>query len=90
MGDSIPPTPLTAEALEQLFTQSQLLQGLGFQFEKIEPKIWQITYKNSINLITFYPEIFEQYLSLQLMGVGNPLFDQIIATQSTSPDRRGL
>ncbi|HEY9863006.1 MAG TPA: helicase-related protein [Candidatus Obscuribacterales bacterium] len=74
----LPSTPLTAESLEELLTRSQILNRLGFYFEKREPKIWQLTFKNQTYSVTFYPEIFDEHPSLQFMNFGNPLFNQIL------------
>lgn len=73
----LPSTPLTAESLEELLTRSQILKTLGFYFEKIEPKIWQLTFKNQTYSVTFYPEIFDEHPSLQFMSFGNPLLEFI-------------
>lgn len=73
----LPSTPLTAESLEELLTRSQILNRLGFHFEKREPKIWQLTFKNQTYSVTFYPEIFDEHPSLQFMSFGNPLFEFI-------------
>ncbi len=73
----LPSTPLTAESLEELLTRSQILKSLGFYFEKIEPKIWQLTFKNQTYSVTFYPEVFDEHPSLQFMSFGNPLLEFI-------------
>ena len=74
----LPSTPLTAESLEELLTRSQILKTLGFHFEKREPKIWQLTFKNQTYAVTFYPEVFDEQSSLQFMSFGNPLFELIL------------
>jgi len=68
---------LTAESLEELLTRSQILKTLGFYFEKIEPKIWQLRFKNQTYSVTFYPEVFDEQPSLQFMSFGNPLLEFI-------------
>lgn len=73
----LPSTPLTAESLEELLTRSQILKTLGFYFEKIEPKIWQLRFKNQTYSVTFYPEVFDEQPSLQFMSFGNPLLEFI-------------
>lgn len=74
----LPSTPLTSETLEQLFTQSQVLKNLGFNFVKVEPKIWQLIFNNQTYLVTFYPQVFDEHSSLQFMSFGNPLFELIL------------
>lgn len=70
------PSPITPEALETLFTSSQILKVKGFEFEQLEKKIWQLSLRSaSIQAsykVTFYPE--QEDSSIRLMNFGDPLF----------------
>lgn len=74
----IPPTSFTSERLEQLFTSSHLLKTHGVTFESPENQVWQLTYRNNTYAVTFYPKVFDEIPSLQLMSFGNPIFEDIV------------
>ena len=74
----IPLTPVTSESIEGLFTNSTLLNICGVKFEIDSPRIWQLTYQNQNYRVTFYPDVFEEIPSLQLLSLGNPLFERLI------------
>ena len=51
----LPQSPLSSEEIEQLFTTSVRLRAIGALFEKAEAQ-WNLTYRNLIYTVTFYPE----------------------------------
>ncbi|MDB9445325.1 helicase-related protein [Anabaena sp. CS-542/02] len=76
--EPIPPTPMTPETIEDLFTSSTILKSAGVMFERQEEKIWLLTYQNKQYMVTFYPEVFDKMPSLRLMTVGEPLFTELL------------
>jgi len=74
----LPPTSLFPEVVEDLFVNSAIFKQMGAKFDKKGDKIFQLSYKNTINTITFYPDIYEENPSLQLMSFGNPLFEEMV------------
>ncbi|MEG5136312.1 MULTISPECIES: helicase-related protein [unclassified Microcoleus] len=74
----LPPTSLSPEIIENLFVNSAIFQQMGAKFDKKGDKTFQLSYKNTINAITFYPDIYEENPSLQLMSFGNPLFEEMV------------
>jgi hypothetical protein len=74
----LPPTSLFPETIEDLFVNSAIFKQIGAKFDKKGDKIFQLSYKNTINTITFYPDIYEENPSLQLMSFGNPLFEEMV------------
>jgi len=74
----IPPSPFDAEAIEQMFTRSLLLQKAGVTFEKVEEKIWGLQFQQKSYQVTFYTDTFDEHPSLRLMTFGDPLFDEIL------------
>jgi len=74
----LPQTSLSPELIENLFVNSAIFQQMGAKFDKKGDKIFQLSYKNTINTITFYPDIYEENPSLQLMSFGNPLFEEMV------------
>jgi hypothetical protein len=79
----IPPTPVTPETIEQLFTTSARLKSDGVKFEPLRDRIWQLTYQQQQYNVTFYPDIFDEMPSLRLMSFGEPLFEQLLNTAVT-------
>jgi len=76
----IPPTPITPETIEQLFTTSARLKSEGVEFEPLRDRIWQFTYQGQHYNVTFYPDVFDEMPSLRLMSFGEPLFEQLLNT----------
>ena len=75
----LPPTSLFPETIEDLFVNSLILKQSGATFNKSENRTWQLNYKSGNYYITFYPDIFEENPSLQLMSFGNPLFEEMLS-----------
>lgn len=75
---AIAPTPISVEALEQLFTNSKLLKAYGANFEKEGNNIWNLTYQTKAYRVTFNPAIFDEQPSLRLMSFGDPLFETLL------------
>ncbi|MEY2832652.1 MAG: hypothetical protein RLZZ574_1910, partial [Cyanobacteriota bacterium] len=83
-------SPITSEQIESLFTNSQTLLAKNIFFESrgdkpsgiASQRIWELTYKNKIYLVTFYPEVFDEKPSLRLMNLGEPLFQKLLGTIS--------
>ncbi len=75
----LPPTSLFPETIEDLFVNSAIVKQIGATFNKSENRTWQLNYKSRDYYITFYPDIFEENPSLQLMSFGNPLFAELLS-----------
>lgn len=69
---------ITPEMTEKLLTQSPFLRNQGVEFMAKENQIWVVKYQNQTYEVTFYPDIFEEFPSLRLMTLGEPLFEQIL------------
>jgi ERCC4-related helicase len=74
----LPPTAINPKAIEETFTQSVLLQTKGVHFTLVESGIWQMSYGQWVNPVTFQPAIFADKPSLRLMTWGDPLFHQLL------------
>ena len=72
------PTNLSAELIENLFTDSLLLKLLGIKFTFLEDKLWQLNYQNSNYQVTFDVNVFEGKPSVRFMSFGEPLFDELL------------
>lgn len=72
------PTNLSAELIENLFTDSLLLKILGIKFTFLEDKLWQLNYQNSNYQVTFDVNVFEGKPSVRFMSFGEPLFDELL------------
>ena len=75
----LPPTSLFPETIENLFVNSLILKQIGATFKKSANRSWHLNYKSCNYAVTFYPEIFEENPSLQLMSFGNPLFEEMLS-----------
>ena len=75
----LPPTSLFPETIEDLFVNSLILKQSGATFNKSENRTWHLNYKSGNYAVTFYPDMFEENPSLQLMSFGNPLFAQLLS-----------
>ncbi|MEG4582720.1 helicase-related protein [Microcoleus sp. MON1_C5] len=75
----LPPTSLFPETIENLFVNSVILKQIGATFDRSKNRTWQLNYKSRGYYITFYPDIFEENASLQLMSFGNPLFEEMLS-----------
>ncbi|MEG4305288.1 SNF2-related protein [Microcoleus sp. D3_18a_C4] len=73
------PTSLFPETIENLFVNSLILKQIGAIFDRSENRTWQLNYKSRDYYITFYPDIFEENASVQLMSFGNPLFEEMLS-----------
>ncbi|PSB25089.1 helicase [filamentous cyanobacterium Phorm 46] len=74
----LPPTSLFPEVVEDLFVNSLIVKQIGATFQKSANRTWHLNYKSGNYTITFYPDIFEENASLQLMSFGNPLFEEML------------
>ncbi len=74
----IPPSPFKAEAIEQMFTRSLLLQKSGITFEDAGDKVWTMQLQQKSYQVTFYPDTFDEHPSLRLMTFGDPLFELLL------------
>jgi len=79
----IPTSPFDAEAIEQMFTRSLLLQKSGITFEELGEKIWTLrsqagSLRGLSYQVTFHPDIFDEHPSLRLMTFGDPLFELLL------------
>jgi hypothetical protein len=82
----LPPTSLFPETIEDLFVNSLILKQIGAIFDRSENRTWQLNYKSRDYYITFYPDIFEENASLQLMSFGNPLFEEMLNAIALVPN----
>ncbi|HSF72530.1 MAG TPA: SNF2-related protein, partial [Microcoleus sp.] len=82
----LPPTSLFPETIENLFVNSLILKQIGAIFDRSENRTWQLNYKSRDYYITFYPDIFEENASLQLMSFGNPLFEEMLSAIALVPN----
>jgi Helicase conserved C-terminal domain len=71
-------SPITPEQIEDLFIYSQILLAANIFFELKGDRIWELTYKNKIYSVPFYPEVFDEKPSLRLMTFGDTLFEQLL------------
>ena len=63
---------ITPEQIEELLTHSDILSAANIFFKSKGDHIWELTYKNTTYLVTFYPRLFEEKPSLRLMTFGDP------------------
>ncbi|MDH6078441.1 helicase-related protein [Chrysosporum ovalisporum FSS-45] len=84
--EPIPPTPLSLETIEDLFTSSAILKSAGVMFEPQEEKVWLLTYQSKEYMVTFHPDMFDKMPSLRLMNVGEPLFAELLLLVNNSRD----
>lgn len=75
----LPPTSLFPETIEDLFVNSLIVKQIGATFQKSANRTWHLNYKCRDCAVTFYPEIFEENPSLQLMSFGNPVFEELLS-----------
>ncbi|MEG3881854.1 SNF2-related protein [Microcoleus sp. herbarium7] len=75
----LPQTAISAETIEDLFVNSSILKQIGATFKQSEHRTWYLNYKSRSCAVTFYPDIFEENPSLQLMGFGNPVFEEMLS-----------
>jgi hypothetical protein len=47
---------------------------------------WYLNYQGCISPMTFYPDIFDENASLQLMSFGNPLFEEMLKDLTPRPN----
>lgn len=78
----LPPTPITPETIEQLFTTSALLKACGVVFKPTENYTYQLTYQGQNYAVTFKPEVFDRMPSTRLMNFGDPLFESLVQAAS--------
>ena len=74
----IPRSPFDAEAIEQMFTRSLLLQKAGITFEDAGEKVWTMQFQPKSYQVTFHPDTFDEHPSLRLMTFGDPLFELLL------------
>ncbi|MCY7384225.1 MAG: DEAD/DEAH box helicase family protein [Microcoleus sp. CAN_BIN18] len=82
----LPPTSLFPETIEDLFVNSLILKQSGATFNKSENRTWQLNYKSGNYAVTFYPDMFEENPSLQLMSFGNPWFEEMLSAIALMPN----
>jgi hypothetical protein len=76
--ESIPPSPISGKQVEEIVTNSRLLKSKGIEFEPQEHNIWLLHFEKKSYRITFYLDIFDEYPSLRLMTIGEPLLEQLL------------
>lgn len=74
----IPPSPFDADAIEQMFTRSLLLQKAGITFNRFGEKVWTMQLQQKSYQVTFHPDTFDEHPSLRLMTFGDPLFEMLL------------
>jgi ERCC4-related helicase len=82
----LPRTSLFPETIENLFVNSLILKQIGVRFERSSNRTWHLNYQGCIYPMTFYPDIFEENASLQLMSFGNPLFEEMLKDLAPRPN----
>lgn len=75
----LPPSPVSLAAIEQLFTQSELLQSKGIHLTTTRIGVCNLHYNQQNYAVTFRPKTFEEHSSLRLMVWGDPLFEALVA-----------
>ena len=80
------PTSLFPETIENLFVNSLILKQIGAIFDRSENRTWHLNYKSRDYAVTFYPDIFDENASLQLMSFGNPLFEEMLKDLAPRPN----
>ncbi|MFO7033050.1 helicase [Limnospira fusiformis CCALA 023] len=77
---SLPRSPLTWEALETLFSHSQILRAAGFHFQKEGDRLWTLFSgeNGDRHRVTFSPQVFEADPDLPLITWGDPLFHLLL------------
>ncbi|MEG4507599.1 helicase-related protein [Microcoleus sp. F6_B4] len=80
------PTSLFPETIENLFVNSLILKQIGAIFDRSENRTWHLNYKSRDYAVTFYPDIFDENASLQLMSFGNPLFEEMLSAIAPRPN----
>ena len=80
------PTSLFPETIENLFVNSFILKQIGVIFDRSENRTWHLNYKSRDYAVTFYPDIFDENASLQLMSFGNPLFEEMLNDLAPRPN----
>ena len=83
INKSIPPSPLSPEQVEEIITNSRLLKSKGIEFEPQDNNTWLLNFDKKSYRVTFYPDIFDEYPSLKLMTIGEPLFKQLLSLTKT-------
>lgn len=71
-------TNLSAELIENLFTDSLLLKSLEVKFTSVWDKLWELNYQGRSYQITFDVDIFESKPSVRFMSFGEPLFEEFL------------
>jgi hypothetical protein len=82
----LPPTSLFPETIENLFVNSLSLKQIGATFDRSENRTWHLNYKSRDYAVTFYPDIFDENASLQLMSFGHPLFEEMLKDLAPRPN----
>ncbi|HEY9769970.1 MAG TPA: helicase-related protein [Coleofasciculaceae cyanobacterium] len=80
-------SPVTPEQIEALFTNCRMLIAENIFFESKGNRVWEMTYKNKVYSVTFYPEVFDENPSLRLMTFGDYLFQKILEVIISERDR---
>jgi ERCC4-related helicase len=82
----LPPTSLFPETIENLFVNSLILKQIGVIFDRSKNRTWHLNYKSRDYAVTFYPDIFDENASVQLMSFGNPLFEEMLKDLAPRPN----
>ena len=77
IGQPMVPAPTSPDAIEELFTQSMILQSQNVVFTKITTDLWKLNLQGIEYSITFSLDKFEENPNLRLILPGDPIFEQI-------------
>lgn len=69
---------LTWQVLEQWMTQFKS-EEIGFK--TCGESVWMLRFHDTNYRVTFNPKTYDECPSLQLLSIGNPLFEQLCLTQ---------
>ena len=77
IGQPMVPAPTSPDAIEELFTQSMILQSQNVIFTKVTTDLWKLNLQGIEYNITFSLDKFEENPNLRLILPGDPIFEQI-------------
>jgi SNF2 family DNA or RNA helicase len=78
LRQAIASSPITCEKTEELFTNSVIFPSIGVEFIETGDRTWQISHKGKTYNVTFYPDVFDEFPSLRLMSLSEPLFEYLL------------
>ncbi|MGA1623506.1 MAG: helicase-related protein [Synechocystis sp.] len=87
-----PPSPITQADMEQWLTTSHTLHQAQIQWQKMSEDTWHLHHPDhpTPHTVTFDPQRFEENPDLQLMAIGNRIFEAIVSTvvaEQTTPQQ---